>query len=340
MVAKLSDSSRLWSHKRALCREILGETAILREATPDLSEDRTRFDLMLYRGKLGIRGPKKGNDDWDFEFNEDFSVDFLNVSLRTFIEEFDEKLPFLAKYFDAAQIRFRFDGKEKYGIWIDTKKELLEKFAASDELVELQKEMHVELGQKFQYLPAESHCWLPSYSCHNEEILIQSYISSFSQPGPEANRALIACGIELLEDMEIKSWTELGAGYGNLTAAYASLLGSPEWILEKEPKEQPLFEFNTQFFPNTKLFTQPVETFKEHTQVELLLADPPRSGFAEFFKKDIIKSRYVLLYNCDLKGLLKDAEALQAHYQLKKWSLVDLFPGTPYAEAITLWERR
>lgn len=340
MLPQPGDSSKHWSYKRALCREILGETALLREATPDLSEDRTRFDLMFYKGRLGVRGPKKSEDDWDFEFSEEFSVDFLNVSLRTFIEEFNEKLPLLAKYFDSAQIRFRFDGKEKFGIWIDSKREELLKFSKSEECLILQKEIAIELGQKFSFLPPSPHCWLPSFSWHNEELEVQSYVSSFSQPGPEANRALVACGLELLENLEIKSWIELGAGYGNLTAAYASMLGSPEWILEKEPKEQPLFEFNTQFFPNTKLYTQPVETFKEVSQVDLLLADPPRSGFAEFFKKDIIKSKYLLLYNCDLRGLLKDTEALRTHYILKKWSLVDLFPGTPYAEAITLWERR
>lgn len=343
MIAQNLSPAQQWAHKRALCREILGENLLIREATPDLSEDRTRFDLMFYKGRLGVRGPKKSHDDWDFEFSENFEVHSLNANLRTAIEEFQDRLDLLAPFFESAQVRFRYDGKSTYGIWIDSKRENLEKFSTSEEASRIQKDFHLELGQKFSFLPPRPHCWLPSFSCHNEELAVQSYVSSFSQPGPEANRALMAVGFELLEDLNIDSWVEVGAGYGNLTAAYASLLGSPQWILEKESRETALFENNRIFFPEAKFYTQGVETISQASQglqgVDLLLADPPRSGFSEFFKKDQVQAQYVLLYNCDLKGLIKDAEALKAHYSLKKWSLLDVFSGTPYAEAITLWQR-
>lgn len=340
MIPRKNDSLQLWSHKRALCREILGEATLLREATPDLSEDRTRFDLMLYRGRLGVRGPKKSEDDWDFDFSENFEVHSLNTKLRTAIEEFQENIALITPFFESAQIRFRYDGKGAYGIWIDSKRELLEKFSKSEECCSLHKDFYIELGQNFSFLPPRPHCWLPSFSSQNEELEVQSYISSFSQPGPEANRALVACGQELLEDLKIETWVEVGAGYGNLTAAYSTLLGSPTWILERESKEARLFELNRVFFPKAKFYTQGVETFSQQQQVDLLLADPPRSGFSEFFKKDCVQAKHVLLYNCDLRGLIKDAEALREHYSLRKWSLADVFSGTPYAEAISLWVRK
>ncbi|MEZ4814024.1 MAG: hypothetical protein R3A80_02310 [Bdellovibrionota bacterium] len=329
-----------WTHKRALAREILGDSTLLREATPDLAQDRGRFDLMLYKGRLGIRGPQKSSDAWDFDFNENFEVESLSVGLRTFIEEFQEKLPLLVPFFESAQIRFRFDGKATYGIWLDTKREFMDAFSKSEAFVNLKKEIHVELGHTFDFSTPIPHVWLPSFSCHNEELAVQSYVSSFSQPGPEANRALIACGLELLDEIAIHDWIEVGAGYGNLTAAYASLYSSPRWVLERESKDAKLFELNKRFFPEAEFYPRGVESISQNEKVDLLLADPPRSGFSDFFKKDLVQSRYVLLYNCDLRGLLKDSEALKAHYSLKKWSLVDVFPGTPYVEAITLWERQ
>lgn len=341
MVAKLADTTKLWAYKRALARELLGENTLLREATPDLSEDRTRFDLMFYKGKLGIRGPKKSDDPWDFEFNENFSVDTLHPQLRTFIEEVPEMISGFEEFFEAAQIRFRCDTRGTYGMWIDTQRDNLEKFSQSALCEKISTQCRLELGQKFDFLPPAPHAWLPSFSKDNQELWLKSYISSFSQPGPEANRALIACGIELLEEFQVEgSWVEVGAGYGNLTAAFTTQLGNASWVLEKESRDSLLFEANREFFPQSRYITKSVESFSEENSPLLMLADPPRSGFSEFFKKDLIKSSYLLLYNCDLKGLIKDFEALSANYMLRKWSLIDLFPGTPYVEAVTLWQRR
>ncbi len=348
MLAPSPPHCDLWKQKCALAREILGEKTLLREGRPDLSQDRSRFDLMFFQGKLGVRGPKKNSNDWDFEFTEDFDVSILNPSLRVFIEEIQGELTGWSEFFHSAQVRFRFDGKGRYGLWIDTRRDELERFSKSQPCLDLQKKCLLELGQRQELVAASPHAWLPSFSKDNEEIPLLSYIASFSQPGPEANRALIAFGLELLEGLSIDDWVEIGAGYGNLTAAYATLLGCPNWILEKEGKESHLWESNKKYFASvsmpqkklTKLYSQAVETFTDAQQADLLVADPPRSGFSEFFQKDIVQAKAVLLYSCDLKGLLRDSTELKKHYELVKWSLVDLFPGTPYVEAITLWQRK
>jgi tRNA/tmRNA/rRNA uracil-C5-methylase (TrmA/RlmC/RlmD family) len=300
---------------------------------------------MFFKGRLGLRGPTKSNNEWDFDFFENFSYDYVNSSLVKFIQEFPSFL--LLKFFDSAQIRFRVDAsreKPRFGVWIDSKREFLESFAESDECADLQKRCMLELGQRGDLVKTEAHSWLPSFDKNNEEIPLFSYISSFSQPGPEANRALIACGMELVDELaSVKTWAELGSGYGNLTAAYASLFDSPAWILEKEKRETELWTRNKKHFGSKfdeiTFHSKAVETLRESESLDLLIADPPRSGFSEIFEKDLLKAKSVLLCSCDLKGLIKDAEALKRHYKLKKWSLVDLFPGTPYSEAVSLWVR-
>jgi hypothetical protein len=344
VIARDGKTSDYWSQKRAFAREILNESFLYREATPDLSEDRTRFDLMYFKGKLGMRGPTKSNNEWDFDFFEDFSYENLNPKLAAFIKDFPCFL--FAKYFDAASIRFRFDNLGTYGVWIDTKRELLENFAKAEECADLQKRCTLELGQRGDLISPRPNTWLPSFSKDNQEIPLKSYISSFSQPGPEANRALIACGMELLEEVQsdCKNWCELGAGYGNLTAAFGTLLNAPRWILEKEKRETTLWEQNKSHFgkniERTEFCSQSAESLKNPEDFDLLIADPPRSGFSETFAKDILKARNILLFNCDLKGLIKDSTALKENYELKKWSLIDLFPGTAYAEAVSLWQRK
>jgi len=334
-----------WAKKCAVSREILGENSLLREATPDLRGDRSRYDLMLYQGKLGLRGPKKSNDAWDFDFHPGVPSDIQNLlkpSLLEFVQEFDQELSQISPFMNAAQLRFRCDSKGKYGVWIDTERRDLEKFSESAECEKMKALFHLELGQRGDLIPRSQHSWLPSFSKDNEEIPVECFISSFTQPGPEANRALIACGMEMLDEVAASclSWSEVGAGYGNLTAAYSTLLGAPEWILEKEARDSSLWEANKKYFIGAKFFPKAVETISEEFLLDLLIADPPRSGFADFFKKDHVKAKHILLYNCDLRGLISDSQALKSKYDLQKWSLIELFPGTPYAETITLWKRR
>ena len=332
----------IWNQKRAIVREILGEDSLLREMEPILTHDRSRLDLMYHQGKIGMRGPKKSTDPWDFDFSEELPEWSLNRDLIEAIREFRENLPPI----EGAQLRFRVSPQKIKGVWFDTSKELLANLVQehSAYLKNLQKNSWiVELGQKDEKAPL--HSWVPTYSKDNEEINLEFSISSFSQPGPEANRALIAIGMELLDGVSgISHWTELGSGYGNLSIAFSTLLGAPQALVETEAKSVRALQVNLKNnlkSDTVKVVNASAESFENQGQdCDFLLADPPRSGFSEFFKKDTLKAQRILLYSCDLKGLIKDAEVLKLNYNLVKWSVADIFPATPYVEVASLWERK
>lgn len=332
----------IWNQKRAIVREILGEDSLLREMEPILTHDRSRLDLMYHQGKIGMRGPKKSTDPWDFDFSEELPEWSLNRDLIEAIREFRENLPPI----EGAQLRFRVSPQKIKGVWFDTSKELLLKLVEehSEYLENLQKNSWiVELGQKDEKAPL--HSWVPTYSKDNEEINLEFSISSFSQPGPEANRALIAMGMELMNGVSgISHWTELGSGYGNLSIAFSTLLGAPQALVETEAKSVRALRVNLKNYVKSdtvKVMNASAESFENQGQdCDFLLADPPRSGFSEFFKKDTLKAQKILLYSCDLKGLIKVAEVLKLNYDLVKWSVADIFPATPYVEVASLWERK
>jgi tRNA/tmRNA/rRNA uracil-C5-methylase (TrmA/RlmC/RlmD family) len=334
----------IWNQKRAIVREILGEETLLREMEPILTHDRSRLDLMFYQKKIGMRGPKKSADPWDFDFSEELPEWSLNRDLIEAIRELRENPPPI----EGAQLRFRVSPQKVKGLWFDTSKELLTKLIEdhSAYLDQLKKNSWiVELGHKDEQAPL--HSWIPTYSKDNEEINLEFSISSFSQPGPEANRALIAMGMELMDGVSgINNWTELGSGYGNLSIAFSTLLGAPRALVETEAKAVRALKLNfdqhLKFLKSdsVNIVNASAESFQSDiANCEFLLADPPRSGFSEFFKKDTLKAQRILLYSCDLKGLIKDAEILKQNYKLVKWSVADVFPATPYVEVASLWER-
>ncbi len=339
-----------WREKCLIASEILGVNPS-RALRPEILGDRLKLDLMFWNGKLGIRN----RDDEFFEIKE---PDSTTPIIREMMKEFLSDPP---PAIEKAQIRFRNSpcGEHK-GIWIDVANEdiknLKEEGAWIRRYIE-EKKWILEAGQKGKafflgeneivfdeapYLP-----WLESYDANNDSIPLLSTINQFSQPGPEVNRALIAVGFELLYEIldEISTWAEFGAGYGNLTAAYASLLeGRKAWTCEVQPQAVRCLNQNAEkFFPRVHQSHSAAKLSWLPERADLWIIDPPRSGFPELFKElmdyPLMRPSYVLTYHCHSKGLLADSSLLKAMgYKLLEWSCVDAFPATPHHEVISLWK--
>ncbi len=74
---------------------------------------------------------------------------------------------------------------------------------------------------------------------------------------------------------------------------------------------------------------------------ELIILDPPRSGVEERAMKRLLKRRYpkIIYLSCSQKGFSKDLKKIiESGYLIKRLSLLDLFPHTPYFETIALLE--
>jgi tRNA/tmRNA/rRNA uracil-C5-methylase (TrmA/RlmC/RlmD family) len=244
------------------------------------------------------------------------------------------------------------------GIWVDGANLEIQKALESMEWIgELENLGYlVELGQKHKTArrQMEPQAWLPSYNTNGAALPLLSTIASFSQPGPEANRAMISAGFDLLwdapEELDLtKTWVEFGAGVGNLSAAYSSFFEGPGLCLESDPRMFELLQTNQErFFPRSQVKLCRAEDFDPlflGEKSSLWLLDPPRSGFPDLLAKLLsnpeASPHAILVYHCHEKGLKADVPVLKkAGYQLHDWSLIDIFPGTPHAEVLSLFVAR
>jgi hypothetical protein len=344
-----------WRQKTLMSAEILGRAAkhLMR---PEVIHDRSRLDLMWCESALGVRGPT--NTAGRFEFVKVSKIDTVNSGIERMIEVLQTRPPPL----QLSQLRFRHNlSTSKSGLWIDTSNEQIKALIDEGDWLRffLGLGWTIEAGQKHKefvlcddgrlsFEPAKTQCWLASYDHNNNEIPIESLVSLFSQPGPEANRALLAAGFDLLSDQLIpETWgfAEWGAGSGNLTAAFASHFKGQSIASELEAAAAECLKSNCErFFTHVRSdckaaevgFTNPLET-----KVDLWILDPPRPGFGRLLTHlDSLtkKPAAILIYHCHNKGLITDSLLLKnMRYKLVDWISVDIFPATPHHEVVSLW---
>ncbi len=100
------------------------------------------------------------------------------------------------------------------------------------------------------------------------------------------------------------------------------------------------FKLLKENFPEIKAYRIVSSNFS-FPPADLILLDPPSSGVDERTIKRILKKKYekIVYISCSQKGFSKDTKVLSENgYSLKKLSLLDLFPHTPYFETIALFE--
>jgi 23S rRNA (uracil1939-C5)-methyltransferase len=76
--------------------------------------------------------------------------------------------------------------------------------------------------------------------------------------------------------------------------------------------------------------------------IDLVVADPPRSGISDRVLKRVIKLRpaEIIIVSCEPPTFSRDARKLvEAGYMLTRLDLVDLFPGTYHVETAALFRR-
>ncbi len=355
---------RAWKQKNLLSASILGREAH-RQLRPDVIKDRTRLDIMSLDSRLGIRGPQKEEggsgtqaQSNNFDFHELEAPDTVHPGILLMMEELRHN-PLPEKM---AQLRLRYHPETKAkGLWIDISNESIKRLLDSGdwlrsflkrgwflELGQKGKEVHAMENQSLSFQPASARRWLDSYSMHNEAIPLCSKIAHFSQPGPEANRALLVAAFDLIDACEVsaRNFVEFGAGYGNLTAAFASRFSGSSWSSEFDADMTDALLLNKEeFFPQVEIVhSRAASKVVDLGKYDLCLIDPPRPGFPDLFK-DLLREgprlpKYFLAYHCHHRGLLSDSEALKKlSYQLQAWTSIDVFPATPHHEVVSLWER-
>jgi hypothetical protein len=349
---ELVDSA--WRAKLALSAEIMA-SAPLRAHRPDLLGDRTRVDFLWTEGRLGIQQTTADRSQKTFlPIRRPDSVHLKIVEAMEWLEA--NPLPIAP-----AQVRFRLAPSGKIGFWIDASNENIKALLEEQQWIHgvLKASYCLEMGQRsktpvwkdssWKLTESTGDMWLSSYSASNEELPARFSMALFSQPGPEANRSLIALGMDLLDDASVPHsvpWCEWGAGYGNLSLAFATRLGASGLSSELDPNALPFLEQNLKtHFPERSV--ERLKAGASHPLIqqsyEVWILDPPRPGFPELLSSlqhtTSPKPQWILVYHCHSRGLLSDTPRLRdAGYRLHNWSITDVFPATPHVEVISLWQ--
>jgi 23S rRNA (uracil1939-C5)-methyltransferase len=99
-------------------------------------------------------------------------------------------------------------------------------------------------------------------------------------------------------------------------------------------------------FPRARAVRTTAESFlhslKSSSPVDLLVADPPRTGLSPAVCAGILRlaPRHLLMVSCDPPTFARDLAGLKARYAIERLTLFDLFPQTHHVETIALLARR
>ena len=76
--------------------------------------------------------------------------------------------------------------------------------------------------------------------------------------------------------------------------------------------------------------------------INAIVFDPPRKGIEEVVLRKTMETKVpkIVYVSCDVATLARDLAILNNEYDIKKMSLVDMFPQTSSVEAVCLLERR
>ena len=81
---------------------------------------------------------------------------------------------------------------------------------------------------------------------------------------------------------------------------------------------------------------------KSFKNIDLVVIDPPRNGLNKNAVANVLKinPKKIVYVSCDPATLARDLNYLKEFYEVKKISMVDMFPNTYHCESVTVLERR
>ena len=159
---------------------------------------------------------------------------------------------------------------------------------------------------------------------------------SFFQASPQGAAALV----------DIVRAAVAGAGPGPLIDAYGGVglfgatagEGRPVTVLERSPSSAADARVN---LPAAKVLRLDVERWRP-SPAAVVVADPPKAGLGRRGVAVLAAggAGHLVLVSCDPASLGRDAGLLRAHgFELLSTTVVDMFPGTPHIEAVSVFAR-
>lgn len=140
-------------------------------------------------------------------------------------------------------------------------------------------------------------------------------------------------------DFKTKYALDIFGGNGNLTAN----LGVETLVVDATPEKFINLRNEQQEYRRIDLFKDnSLELLKKYVskQPDLLMVDPPRSGFKQLdlFAQEF-KPEHIIYVSCNPQSLARDLKNLGNSYELEKVFMVDFFPGTKHFESMVFLKR-
>jgi 23S rRNA (uracil1939-C5)-methyltransferase len=264
-------------------------------------------------------------------------------------------------------IRLRVSPSGKRGVWLDLAnvdiKSLLDQRIQLDAL---RSQAVVEIGQRRKRLIEREgqlklsdpvlEPWFETY-LHDENtgqataVPLFCSIGTFTQPGFDANRALVRKVHDFIRPLEVLKAVEFGSGIGNFTVPLAAMceqvdcyevdelaLAGMRRSLEECGLESKvtIHSGNFQVSKNDPL---------RFSGVDLIFVDPPRSGLKEFIEPlEALPSQdlppHFVYISCFAESFSFDtARLMKMNYQLARLAIVDQFPQSRHYEIVALFSQ-
>ncbi len=164
--------------------------------------------------------------------------------------------------------------------------------------------------------------------------------SGFSQVNQQMNEKLKATLQGVLNRIEkqnkINNILDLFGGNGNLTS---ELKGKNIYTVDVQINNR-----NQQFIKINLYDHNAIKEIKNKLNgpIDLIILDPPRSGYKELNSLlSEIKTDYLIYVSCNASTLIRDLnEIIKNSYEILETFLIDLFPGTHHFETMVVIKRK
>ncbi|MEK7358320.1 MAG: RNA methyltransferase, partial [Bdellovibrionota bacterium] len=265
-------------------------------------------------------------------------------------------------------IRLRVAPDGRRGVWLDFANEDIKALLdARDLLSSLAEAAIVEIGQRRKRLVERDGLlklgdpvlepWFETYLGPNSEadarpVPLYCTVGSFTQPGFEANRALVGHVMEIVRSRPVRRAAEFGSGIGNFTLPLADVCDHVDayevdtLALEGLARSLEERELTEKVRVHSGNFQGAKATAIDLSGLDLLLVDPPRSGLMQFLdplemtQAQSRPARFVYV-SCFAESFSVDSLRLEGlGYALERISVVDQFPQSRHFEIVASFVRK
>ncbi|MCB0365019.1 MAG: class I SAM-dependent RNA methyltransferase [Bdellovibrionaceae bacterium] len=316
---------------------------------------RDRVDLVIMqqdgRATIGLYRPgKKTVADMN-------SCPQMSPALQDWFQTFRQNLPAITK--GSVRLRVAPDGTR--GVWLDFAnidvKILLDEGGWLRSLMELaivevgqRKKRLVEVDGRLKLQDPEFFPWFETLHPQGSPIPLYSSIATFTQPGFEANRALVGEVLSAVGQLEGRRWLELFCGIGNFTLPLAAsglevtAFEVDRLALNGLEKSQGSIggDLDLHIIAGNAYRIAGLPPLHDYDGI---LVDPPRSGLKNVLQHlqnhlQPARPAYLVYVSCYTPALVQDLKVLvDLGYSITAISGVDQFPQTPHCEWVVTLRR-